>query len=33
MGELRMIAESLDGGLIPERGATTTSVTLLIPIA
>jgi signal transduction histidine kinase len=33
MGELRMIAESLDGGLIPERGARTNSIMLLIPIA
>ncbi|HLB64421.1 MAG TPA: GAF domain-containing protein [Anaerolineales bacterium] len=33
MGELRMIAESLDGGLIPERGRTGTSISFLLPIA
>jgi CheY-like chemotaxis protein len=32
MGELRMIAESLDGGLIPERTAKSTVITLLVPI-
>jgi signal transduction histidine kinase len=32
MGELRMIAESLDGGLIPERSPTATVITFLVPI-
>jgi hypothetical protein len=33
MGELRMIAESLDGGLIPERTPTSTTISFLLPIA
>jgi CheY-like chemotaxis protein len=33
MGELRMIAESLNGGLIPERTPTSTVISFLLPIA